>query len=604
MMLPQPGFLPVSRQEGQKLGIDAFDIIIVSGDAYVDHPSFAAGLIGRVLWEEGYSAGIIPQPDLGNPDDFRALGKPRLFFAVSAGNVDSMVNHYTARKRLRSTDTYSPGGRRKRPDRATLVYTDRLHALFPDTPIIIGGIEASLRRFAHYDYWSDRVRQSILADAPADILVFGMGERSLTQISERLSQGDPIGEITGIRGTVIREPVHSPSMPDGAVILPSFSEVSGNREAFARAFSLISSEQDPFRGRVLVQAHPKSIIIQNPPAVPLSTGELDRVYELPFSRRVHPSYREPVPALEPVRFSVVSHRGCFGNCAFCALALHQGCIIRSRSIASVVREVTRMTRMPEGKGIVQDIGGPTANMYGMSCRQWEEQGTCPDRGCGPDCPGLGMNPGAFLDLLRAVRNIKGVRKAFVGSGIRYDLIGEEDGGFLDEFCTHHVSGHLKVAPEHVTRRVTDLMHKPPCSVFESFRKRFEKLQSGKKKRQYLLAYLMSGHPGCTISDMVELAEYLRDTGLYTEQVQDFTPTPMTASTCMYYTGLHPETGEIVHVPKGREKKIQRALLRFRDIKNRDLVAEGLRSAGREDLIGSAWVCLIGQDRHGRKKSGL
>jgi len=598
MMLPQPGFLPVSRKEGHKLGIDAFDIIIVSGDAYVDHPSFAAGLIGRVLWEEGYTVGIIPQPDWRNPDDFRALGTPRLFFAVSAGNVDSMVNHYTAQKKPRSTDTYSPGGRRKRPDRATLVYSDRLHALFPKTPVIIGGIEASLRRFAHYDYWSDRVRQSILADAPADILVFGMGERPLIQISERLSHGDPVGKITDVRGTAIRKPVSSPSFPGEAVILPSYSEVSRDREAFAGAFFRISSEQDPFRGRTLVQPHPKSIIIQNPPAVPLSAGELDRVYELPFSRRAYPSYREPVPALEPVRFSVTSHRGCFGNCSFCALALHQGCIITSRSIPSVVREVTRMTRMPGWKGIVQDIGGPTANMYGMSCRRWVEQGTCPDRTCGPDCPSLDRDPGAFLDLLRAVRDIPGVRKVFVGSGIRYDLIREDDGGFLDEFCIHHVSGHLKVAPEHITRRVTDLMRKPPCAVFESFRMRFEKLQEGKKKRQYLLPYLMSGHPGCTIGDMVELAEYLRNTGLHTEQVQDFTPTPMTASTCMYYTGLHPETREPVHVPKGREKKIQRALLRFRDRKNRNLVAEGLRRAGREDLIGSAWVCLIRQNQGG------
>ncbi len=592
MTLRQPGFLPVSRREGQDLGIPSFDIIIVSGDAYVDHPSFAAGLLGRALWDKGYTVGIIPQPDWKSPDDFLELGTPRLFFAVSAGNVDSMVNHYTAQKKPRSTDAYSPGGRQLRPDRATLVYTDRLHALFPEIPIIIGGIEASLRRFAHYDYWSDRVRHSILADAPADLLVFGMGERPLSEIAAGLSQGGSIRDLTGIRGTVIRKEVSGMIEQDDAILLPSFSEVSENREAFARAFSLISSEQDPFRGRTLIQRHPKSIIIQNPPAVPLSTAELDRLYELPFSRREHPSYREPVPALEPVRFSVVSHRGCFGNCAFCALSLHQGCIIRSRSIPSIVREVTRMTGMPDWKGIVQDIGGPTANMYGMSCARWREQGTCPDRSCSPDCPVLAGDSEAWLRLLRAVREIPGVKKVFVSSGIRYDLIPDDGRDILGEFCTHHVSGHLKVAPEHVSSRVNDLMRKPPCGVFESFRKRFEEVQSGKKKRQYLLPYFMSGHPGCTIGDMIELAEYIRDTGLYTEQVQDFTPTPMTASTCMYYTGLHPDTGIAVHVPKGREKKIQRALLQYRDGKNRDLVAEGLRRAGREDLIGNAWVCLI------------
>jgi uncharacterized radical SAM protein YgiQ len=596
MNSPQPAFLPVSQQEGEELGIGTFDIIIVSGDAYVDHPSFAAGLLGRVLWEEGYAVGVIPQPEWRNADDFRVLGRPRLFFAVSAGNVDSMVNHSTAQKKPRSTDVYSPGGRRRRPDRATLVYADRLHALFPGTPIVIGGIEASLRRFAHYDYWSDRVRQSILADAPADILVFGMGERPLTEIAACLSQGQGISEISGIPGTVIRKPVHNPDEPEDAVRLPSFSEVSSSKEAFARACSLIFSEQDPFRGRALVQPHPKSVIIQNPPALPLSTKELDRVYELPFSRLAHPACPEPVPALEPVRFSVVSHRGCFGNCAFCALALHQGRIIGSRSIPSIVREVTRMTKITGWKGIVQDIGGPTANMYGMSCARWQELGACPDRSCGPDCPGLDQDPGSWLDLLRAVRAVPGVKKVFVSSGIRYDLFREDERELLVEFCTHHVSGHLKVAPEHVTRRVTDLMHKPPCEVFEAFRKRFEDIQAGKKKRQYLLPYLMSGHPGCTIRDMVELAEYIRDTGLYTEQVQDFTPTPMTASTCMYYTGLSPETGESIFVAKGREKQIQRAMLQYRERKNRDLITEGLRIAGREDLIGNGAKSLIRPDR--------
>jgi uncharacterized radical SAM protein YgiQ len=600
MNLPQPEILPISREEGLALGIRTFDIIIVSGDALVDHPSFAAALLGRVLWEEGYSVGIIPQPDWTGPDDFRRLGTPNLFFAVSAGNADSMVNHFTPQKRPRSSDVYSPGGVRRRPDRATLVYTDCLHALFPRIPIIIGGIEASLRRFAHYDYWSDKVRQSILADAPASLLVYGMGERPLTEIAQRISCGEEIGEITDIRGTVIKKAIHTPAERVETVVLPSFTEVAGSKEAYARAFALMAAEQDPFRGIPVMQTHPKSIILQNPPAFPLSTAELDRLYELPYTRNAHPSYPESVPALEPVRFSVVSHRGCFGDCAFCALSHHQGRIIQSRSIPSVVREVERMVRMPGWKGIVQDIGGPTANMYGMYCKWWNAPGTCPDRRCGLDCPYLVCSPEPYLRLLRAVREIPGVRKVVIGSGLRYDLISPDSAVFLEEICIHHVSGHLKVAPEHISHDVMKLMGKPPGEVFELFRKQFEMLQAGKKKRQYLLPYFLSGHPGCRIRDMVELAEYIRDTGLYTEQVQDFTPTPMTASTTMYYTGLDPFSGEPVHVPKDREKKIQRAMLQYRDGKNRKLVEEGLREAGRGDLIGTTWACLVPSQKMNRE----
>jgi uncharacterized radical SAM protein YgiQ len=605
-MIAQPEFIPVSKADAQALGIDSFDIIFVSGDAYVDHPSFAAALLARALWEKGYAVGIIAQPDWKSPADFIRLGKPRLFFAISAGNVDSRVNHYTAGKRLRTTDAYSPGGKRNRPDRASLVYSDRLHSLFPETPLVLGGIEASLRRFAHYDYWSDRVRQSVLADAPADLLVFGMGELPLFRLAERLSSGEPVSDIADIPGTVIKRGIHA-ATDDGisrdAVVIPSFPEVLSDRYAYARAFHRILAEQDPVRGRRVIQVHPKTVIIQNPPSVPLSTRELDWLYELPFSRKAHPSYRAPVPALEPVQFSIVSHRGCFGHCSFCALSLHQGCIIQSRSIPSVVREVSRLTKMPEFKGIVQDVGGPTANMYGMSCPGWETRGTCPDRNCGPDCQNLTRSHDLQVALLKAIRQIPGVKRVFVSSGIRYDLIGADDSGYLEELCAWHVSGHLKVAPEHISPHVTELMGKPPGEVFDRFRKNFEELQAGKRKRQYLVPYFMSGHPGCTVQDMVELAEYIRDNRLYTEQVQDFTPTPMTLSTTMYHTGLNPLTMEPVHVPKGREKQIQRAMLQYRDKAHRDLVLEGLCMAGRPDLIGPGEKCLIRKSFTGEKKRG-
>ena len=601
-MSDQPAFIPLSRSEARRLGIGSFDIIIVSGDAYVDHPSFAAALIARMLWGEGYTVGIIAQPDWTRPDDFTGLGKPRLFFAISAGNVDSMVSHYTARKRLRSTDAYSPGGKRKRPDRASLVYADRLHSLFPDTPLILGGIEASLRRFAHYDYWSDRVRQSLLADAPADLLVFGMGERPLPAIAEQLSSGEHIRDIRDVPGTVVKRGVHAREEEDfsDAVVIPSFTDVATDRVAYARACAGIHAEQDPVRGRRIVQPHPKTLVVQNRPALPLTTEELDRVYELPFNRQAHPSYREPVPALEPVRFSVVSHRGCFGNCSFCALSHHQGAIIQSRSIPSLVREVQRMEKMPGFRGIVQDVGGPTANMYGMSCPLWQTHGTCPDKHCSPDCPGLVTSHGSQVALLAALREIPGVKRVFISSGIRYDLIGEEDGEYLRELCAHHVSGHLKVAPEHITPRVTTLMGKPAGMAFEAFRKRFEEIQAGKEKRQYLVPYFMSGHPGCSIDDMVELAEYIRDTHLYTEQVQDFTPTPMTTSTCMFHTGINPLTMEQVHVPKDHEKEIQRAMLHYRDPANQPLIEEGLRLAGRTDLVGNGSKCLVRPEKKRKK----
>ncbi|RXE57489.1 YgiQ family radical SAM protein [Methanoculleus taiwanensis] len=595
----------MSVNERGSPGVGEFDVVIVSGDAYVDHPSFGAALLGRVLTDAGYSVGIIAQPDWTGESDFTRLGRPRLFFAVSAGNVDSMVNHFTPNLKRRKSDVYSPGGRPRRPDRATIVYTNRLHALFPDTPIVVGGIEASLRRFAHYDYWSDSVRQSILADAPADLLVYGMGERQVTEIARRLRAGEAISDLTDIRGTAYRTEVRAwrEADHDPFVVLPGYTEVKEDRYAYARAFAAHYREQDPVRGRPVAQPHPKTVVIQNPPALPLTSAELDRIYELPYSREAHPSYAEPVPALEPVRWSVTSHRGCFGSCSFCALTHHQGRIIQSRSIESVVREVERITKMRGFRGVIQDVGGPTANMYGMACSRWEEQGACIDRRCDSSCPTLAADAARYRDLLRRLREIPGVKRVFIGSGIRYDLLPAEDDTFLDELSEYHISGHLKVAPEHVAEKVTDLMHKPRKEVFESFRKRFESRQAGKQKRQYLVPYFISGHPGCSVQDMVELAEYIRETGLYTEQVQDFTPTPMSLSTAMYHTGLDPFTLQPVHVPKGREKRIQRALLQYRDPKNYGLVCEGLRSIGREDLIGSGWTCLAGRNRDGPASSG-
>ncbi len=595
-MRPQPPFLPLSLREGKTLGIDQFDIILVTGDAYVDHPSFGTALIGRVLWDAGFSVGIIAQPDIRTDQDFTVLGRPRLFFGISSGNVDSMVNNFTPNLKRRSSDVYSTGGVSRRPDRATIVYTNRIHSGYPGVPIVIGGIEASLRRFAHYDYWQDRVRQSILADAPATLLAYGMAERQMIEIARRLNEGESPRSLRNICGTAYTMEVAEwrTARPECIIEIPGFSEVTSDKKAYARAFAIHYREQDPVHGRAVAQPHPKTVIVQNPPARPLSPAELDRIYELPFTRRAHPSYRESVPALLPVQFSIVSHRGCFGSCSFCALTHHQGRIIQSRSIESVIREVTRMAAMPEFRGVVQDVGGPTANMYAMGCDQWQTSGACTDKSCSPACKNLRTSHQQFGELLKKVSEVPGVKKVFVSSGIRYDLILADDHGsrYLEDFCDCNVSGHLKVAPEHISPRVTAAMNKPDGSVFDRFLDRFTSLQKGKPKRQYLVPYFMSGHPGCTIKDMVELAEYIRDHQLYTEQVQDFTPTPMSVSTCMYYTGLNPFTLEPVHVPKGREKKIQRALMQYREPQNRNLVLEGLHMAGRDDLIGDGKTCLV------------
>lgn len=583
----------MSFSEAEEMGIEQFDAILVSGDAYVDHPSFGSALIGRVLWDAGYTLGIIAQPDWKKDEDFLRLGRPRLFFGISSGNVDSMVNGFTPNLKRRSTDVYSPGGALRRPDRAVVVYANKVHALFPDVPIILGGIEASLRRFAHYDYWSDSVRQSILADAPADISVFGMGELPLKEVASRLEKGERISEIRDVPGTAVKEEVRRwrNSPRDDCLVIPGFAEVASDKRKYAEAFRMHYQEQDPFQGKTVVQPHPKTVIVQNRPARPLSTEELDRIYELPYTREAHPSYNEAVPALEPVKFSITSHRGCFGSCSFCALTHHQGRIVQSRSIDSIVREAGRLTKMKGWKGIIQDVGGPTANMYSLTCQRWKH-GACRDKLCSANCPSLDKDHIRQVEMLRRLRSLPGVKRVFIGSGIRHDLILADESAYLKELCQYHVSGHLKIAPEHVSDSVTRCMNKPPVKVLNAFRDKFDEARRSLGKEQYLLPYLMSGHPGCTVEDMVEMAEYLRDNHMYTEQVQDFTPTPMTVSTAMYYTGLDPFTMEIVHVPKGREKRIQRAMLQYRDQKNYGLVREGLIAVRRQDLIGECRKCLI------------
>jgi uncharacterized radical SAM protein YgiQ len=486
-----------------------------------------------------------------------------------------------------------------------IVYTNKVHALFPGVPIILGGIEASLRRFAHYDYWSDSVRQSILADAPANILVYGMGESPIREVALRLEKGERIEEIRDVAGTTVLEEIGNWRREPlkGSLVIPGFSLVSKEKRKYAEAFALHYGEQDPFCGRTVVQPHPKTVIIQNRPARPLKAEELDGIYELPFTRVAHPSYREPIPALEPVKFSITSHRGCFGSCSFCALTHHQGRIVQSRSPDSIVREAVLLTRMQGFKGIIQDIGGPTANMYGLICPRWK-QGACREKLCSAECPTLDKDHSRQVELLRRLRKIPGVKRVFIGSGIRHDLVMADSSSYLEDLCRYHVSGHLKIAPEHVSRSVTKCMHKPSKEVLQAFRTRFDAVSKAVGKEQYLLPYFMSGHPGCTVGDMVELAEFLRDNHMYTEQVQDFTPTPMTVSTAMYHTGLDPFTLVPVHVPKGREKRIQRAMLQYRDPKNYDLVKEGLKIAERLDLIGSGRGCLIPSRSPGARGWGL
>jgi len=604
-------FLPVNRDDMRRRGWDELDFLFVTGDAYVDHPSFAHALISRLLESAGYRVGIIAQPDWRDAESIAVMGKPRLAVLVSAGNLDSMLSNYTAAKKPRRSDRYSPGGvGNRRPDRATIVYCNLARSLWKDTPLIIGGIEASLRRFAHYDYWSDNIRRPILADTRADLLVWGMGESPILEIAKRLESGEDVRNITDVRGTCYM--TRDLSALSFVVELPSFEESASDKRTFAEAFALAEGEQDPGRGRPVAQKVGTRWMVQNPPSLPMKPEELDAVYELPFTRNWHPSYEAEggVPALEEVKFSITAHRGCFGGCAFCALASHQGRIIQPRSRASIVRETRLLTELEDFKGYIHDVGGPTANFHSKACSLQEKGTSCKNRRClwPTPCPKLKTGHASYLEVLKGVRSLPAVKKVFVRSGIRYDYL-LADGGcdaFIAELVTHHVSGQLKVAPEHISKNVTDRMRKSGRETFLKFRDKFEEANKKAGKKQFLVPYLMSSHPGSTLKDAIELAEFLRDIHYQPEQVQDFIPTPGTLSACMYWTGLDPLTMEPVYVPKTpREKAMQRALLQYRNPQNRRLVEQALRLEGRTDLIGNGPQCLIrpacGKDKREGKK---
>ncbi|MCK4260795.1 MAG: YgiQ family radical SAM protein [Halanaerobiales bacterium] len=614
MNLKREDFLPIDADDMHNRGWDQLDILLISGDAYVDHPSFGISLLGRWLEAHGYKVGIISQPNWRNTDDFKVFGDkpPRLFVGIASGNLDSMVNHYTAAKRRRKTDMYSPGGKSgMRPDRALIVYANRVREAFGDVPIVIGGLEASLRRFAHYDYWQDQVRRSILVDSRADLLVSGMGEKQIIEIAESLDSGIPIEYLNYIDGTVAL--VQSLDSLGDYVRIASYDKVKIDKAKYALAFKLQYQEQDPFHGRSIVQKHGDRFVIQNPPAKPLSTDELDRIYGLSYTRNYHPIYEKDggVPALKEIKFSIVTHRGCYGACAFCALVQHQGKIIQSRSKESILSEVKLLTQLPDFKGVIHDVGGPTANMYQTKCGRGEE-GHCGKRSClyPSPCGNLEKSHQEYIDLLRLIRRIPGVKHVFVRSGIRYDLMmADNENDFLKEFCEHHVSGQLKIAPEHVSSEVLHTMRKPSFDVYNRFRKKYGEINEQLDKKQYLVPYFISSHPGCSLDEMIKLAEHIRDLKYNPEQVQDFTPTPMTLATCMYYTGIDPLTGKKVFVARTpEEKQAQRALLQFRDPKNYELVKKALINAGREDLIGSGKNALIPEQKpaqvrkHGKDRS--
>ncbi len=598
-------FLPVSKADMESRGWWWYDFLLVTGDAYVDHPSFGPTVIGRVLEAAGYRVAILAQPDWHSAEAFRAMGRPRLGVMIGSGNLDSMVAHYTAAKKRRSEDFYSPGKKTGlRPDHAVIVYANRAREAFPELPIIIGGLEASLRRFAHYDYWDDKVRRSALIDAGADILVYGMGEYASLEIARRLKKKEPVSALTDIRGTAVA--VADPAAcAFESLRLPSYEAVCRSGEEYALATKLEYAEHDPVRGRALIQEHEKRFLIVNPPAMPLPTAELDRVAELPYTRQYHPMY-EPlggVPAIEEVKFSVIHNRGCFGGCNFCSLAFHQGRMISSRSHESVIREVTALTKLPDFKGYINDVGGPSANFRHPSCQKQLKCGMCAERRClaPTPCPNLDADHSDYLALLRKLRAIPGVKKVFVRSGIRYDyMLEDKNGDFFSELVKYHISGQLKVAPEHCIDSVLDYMGKPHIGVYEKFMDKYRRLNDKYSKEQYIVPYLMSSHPGSTLQDAVALAEYLNKTGRQPEQVQDFYPTPGTVSTCMYYTGIDPMTMQPVYVAKNfHDKAMQRALLQWKRPDKRKLVIEALKEAGREDLIGFGPGCLVRPDRGGR-----
>ena len=601
-------FLPISRADMKAQGIKQLDFVYVIGDAYVDHPSFGHAIISRILQANGFTVGIISQPDWKNPDSISILGEPKLGFIVTGGNMDSMVNHYSVSKKRRQKDAFTPGGvMGKRPDYATVVYCNLIRRTYKHTPLIIGGLEASLRRLGHYDYWSNKIKRSILLDSGADLLLYGMGERSIVAMAEGLKSGISIKDLTYIDGTVYK--TKDPDSVYDGIMLPSFEEICASKETYARSFYTQYCNTDPFTAKRLIEPYPnKCYVVQNPPSKPLTTSEMDAVYALPYMRTYHPSYEEAggVPAIEEVKFSLVSNRGCYGGCSFCALTFHQGRIIQTRSHESIINEAKQIVWDPDFKGYIHDVGGPTANFRGPSCDKQLTRGVCKNRQClfPTPCPNLKVDHSDYLSLLRELRTLPNVKKVFIRSGIRFDyLICDKDKTFFRELCEHHVSGQLKVAPEHISDSVLSLMGKPPVAVYNKFKDEYKKINERIGKKQYLVPYLMSSHPGSTLKEAVELAEYLRDLGYMPEQVQDFYPTPSTISTCMYYTGLDPRTMEPVYVATNpHEKAMQRALIQYRNPKNYDLVHEALIKAGRQDLIGFDSKCLI-RPRRPKKDAG-
>ncbi|WKY46665.1 YgiQ family radical SAM protein [Eubacteriaceae bacterium ES3] len=588
-------YLPMFKKDLKAKGLSECDFIIVTGDAYVDHPSFGAAIIGRLLERHGYSVGIIAQPNWKIDDDFRRLGKPRLGFLISAGNLDSMVSHYSVNKKSRREDVYSPGGKTgKRPDRAVIVYCQKIRAIFGDIPIIIGGIEASLRRFAHYDYWEDCVRKPILVESQADLLVFGMGEKAIVEIAEALASGIPAKFLTYVRGAAF---ITNELDFDQVVKLPSCEEVAKDKEAYALATKALKGANNPFDERVFIQACGDVWVVQNPPQLPLTQLEFDDLYDLPFTYNWHPSYDAMggIPALAEVKFSIMANRGCFGNCNFCAITIHQGKLIQMRSKESIVREAKRMINDPDFKGYIHDIGGPTANFSHLGCERQKTKGTCSNREClTPEpCKNLNGNHQPYLDILRAVRKLPGVKKVFIRSGIRYDYLKlDKNRQFLKELVEYHISGQLRVAPEHISDEALQIMGKPSFETYKEFLRSFKKENDRLGKNQYVLPYFITGHPGTNLQDAIKLAEYIRDMGFMPEQIQDFYPTPGSMATAMYYTGLDPLTMEPVYVPKGREKAMQRALGQFKKRENYKLVKEALCLSYREDLIGTGKKALI------------
>lgn len=605
--MSKQGFLPVSREDMKKQNISQLDFVYVCGDAYVDHPSFGHAIISRVLESHGYTVGIIPQPNWKNADDFKKLGRPKYAFLVSAGNIDSMVNHYTVNRKIRSQDSYSPGGKANmRPDRATIVYCNRIREAYPGIPMIIGGIEASLRRFAHYDYWDNKVRRSILLDARANVLIYGMGEKAIVLLADALRDGKNLSDTNFDGCCYIKKSLDG--MED-YIEIPSCEQVQSDKREYAVATRIQYENQDPIRGKALVQKHYDRYLIQNKPMMPLNTKELDAVYGLKYMRTWHPMYDKDggVPAIEEVKFSITNNRGCYGSCNFCALTFHQGRIVQSRSEKSVIKEAEQMTWDPDFKGYIHDVGGPTANFYGPGCEKQMKYGTCENKRClyPKPCANLKISHKKYLELLRKLRAIPGIKKVFIRSGIRYDyLISDKDDEFFYELCEHHVSGQLKVAPEHISDNVLKKMGKPGRNVYDKFCKKFYDINKKIGKKQYLVPYLMSSHPGSTLNDAIELALYIKEHNLHPEQVQDFYPTPFTVSTCMFYTELDPFTMQKVYVPKDmEEKRMQRALLQFRNPDNIPYVIKALKKAGREDLIGYSPKCLV-RPLRGREHSAV